>query len=101
MRHRRSDQCLDFAWGRGIRQAQSRAERQCLIYRQFSVNNVILGNIAEELPEQIEIRIKVDVVDQYSACVRRAESAQRIEQSRFSGTAWSEDADELVRFNDQ
>src|ERR1700736_2872284 len=65
------------------------------------VNDVILGNITEELSQLIEIRIKVGVVDQYSSSVRRSQPAQRIEQRRFPGTAWSEDPDELARLNDQ
>src|ERR1700746_3847443 len=65
------------------------------------MNDVILGNITEELSQLIEIRIKISVVDQYSTSIRRPQSAQCIEQCRFSRTAWSEDPDELARFNDQ
>src|ERR1700732_5185124 len=65
------------------------------------MNDVILGNITEELSQLIEIRIKVGVVDQYSTSIRRSQPAQRIEQCRFSGTAWSEDPDELDRLTDQ
>src|ERR1700731_1632354 len=65
------------------------------------MNDVILGNITEELSQLIEIRIKVGVVDQYSTSIRRSQPAQRIEQCRFSGTAWSGDPAELAGLNDQ
>ena len=71
---------------------------QRLIHRQFHVDDVFLRDEADVIADGIEVRIDVDVVDQYARRRRGGTIARnRIHEGGFAAAALTDDDDELAR----
>ena len=76
---------------------QRRRVAQRALERQVGVDDVVLGDVAEQPPERVEVAVEVDAVEAHRPALRRTHARQRLQQRGLAGAAAADDRDELAR----
>ena len=79
-----------------LRHAQLGGEIQCLVDRQFHVDDVFLRDVTDIVADGIEILINIDAVDKYLTLRGRPITGNGIHQGGFSTAALSHHHDEFA-----